>query len=903
MKTINKTACIIFLLCGSLFGEVFAQNLLTNGDFESWGGSLDGWNYTANTELRVDGNDHYAYLWGENGVLYQKVTGLSTGVPYLCTIHFRYFFSKQTTGYGFAVEKETPLTIPTFTIGATNLKSFCENNNGLWVTIPTDLTESNVRKSFTIILPEGATAVYICLGTKGAVAKYEVSEVTLSAPSQTEVNFLVNDKVTGTPVQGAEISLTGIPLPVITNSSGVASMNLISQTEPYSYTVTRDWYMRYESTVVATGTSVNVSVALDSIITVKDVVTRISKYGEKATPYPIFGHLWSSGMTYTPELITHIASSFDYIIGGNGVPTEPALVAQMKAIDPLFQVIRYQGGWSTNKAKAEQDRIKLQYYRCGLLQASINESATTFAIGVPPDNKGKGIIASEPGSFDTWIRIGDELMKILSVSSSTTYPITVTVDRGYGGTQPVSHASAAAVTAPLYTVPPVPGGNNTSLSYFTTVFDFRKTEIKDNALAFALNNASDGVWIDILVGWLSATSMVGGNYTLWDYRLNTTLSDTRIIEYTKDAVAEMYDNFYARAGYFPAIYGNNVLYGNSVLPSDRAYMMVETSQHPKVVDGFCHENSWGHMSDDPSNIDNDGEPVTSDNKVIILGTEGRYLEWYVNNTWISNNKAIALLAQNNLTNQPMTINAGFKNQWFADNLTDEIRYQFNKYSYVSYLLCVNVNTDSTITTRMGVSAQVRKSGTMTVDLEPFFYYPVGLPRQTFPSSQFTSYRVGSQDLYARKFSNGVVLINPFKTDMASAIPVSSLTGNDSLYYNPEAGPDAVVSVQLASRESMILIKSPDQPTVIRVPEISEKRLEIYPVPATDRVFIRIPGDQVTISAESREFRLYSSGRLVKIVKTHFSEGQAQIDLTGLTPGIYIVRLTGSRYAGKLIIRQ
>ena len=902
MEKLNK-AIVACVIPGLLFSTgMNGQNLLVNGDFEANGGSFDGWFYTpSNTELLTDGNSHYAHLWGENGVLYQRVEGLQTGIPYACTIHFRYLKVKQTTGYGYAVEEGVPLTIPTFTIGATNLKNFCEANGGQWTILPDNLEESNTEKTWFITLPQTATALYICTGTKGALADYKIDSVTLSVPETGEVLFRVAEKTSGNPVEGARISVQGMGFTYVTDASGEVTAGLMKRPQAYSFQVQREWYESYASSFTLEDDNIELNIHLDSIREVKKVVTRISKYSDNETPYPIFGHMWNSGMNYTTILSEMIVGALDYIIGGVGVPDNSGIVDQLHAIDPRFQVIKYQGGWNASRTRAEARKMDLQYYRCGVLAASLDASAQTFQVNAPSDGKGIGLVPSEEGNFNTWIRIGNELMKLVSVSSQSTYPITVTVERGYSGTQSVSHDPGAAVTAPLYTTPPVPGGNNSGLSYFATVFDFRKTELKQNTLDLVTNNHQDGIWIDILVGWLGAKSMTGGNYTLWDHRDETLLSNEEIIRYTKDAIQEIYYGFYALKGFYPVIYGNNVLYSNTLTPADRGYMMVRTEEHGKVIDGFCHENSWGHMSDDPSNIDNDGEPIPDNNKIIIMGDNGHYLEWFVNDSWISNCRAIALLAQSRLPNQAMTINAGFKNQWFAGDLTEETRYAFNKYAYASYLLCVDVAPDSSISCRMGISAQAKINNNLTVQIDSFFYRPVGIPLEQYPAISFTSYRVGNHNLYARRFSNGVVLINPTKNDMSNPVLLSEITGNDSLYYDPETGPAAVTGVQLKSRESLILLKSPEQPvnsvTWTADPAI---RVELFPVPAQNKLTIRVQTKY--LYSNMIEVRLYSVAGLVNSQDLDFSGGQAELDISDLKPGVYLVKLMGLYGVARLVVQ-
>ena len=879
---------------------LFAQNLLKNGDFSEGGGSLDFWGFTDNAVAITDETGTYARLWSENGVLYQRVEGLDVNVPYQVNIYFRYLRVRQTTGYGFAVESGEPLILPVFTIGATNLSNFCKGNGGDWINLPANLEEHNVVKSFIFTLPEEATAAYIALGTKGALSVYEIDSVHLIAPETSEVQFRITERTSGAPIHGAEVNVHELAIPFLTDQNGEVTVNLLPRDTPYEFNVQRDWYQMLTSSFALGDENLSLSLMLDSIQEVKVVKTRISRYGETDTPYPIFGHMWNSGLNFSDEQVEHIASSFDYIIGGAGIPLNSNLVDRFKAVDPRFQVIRYQGGWSTGRAAAENQKMKLQYYRCGVLAQPVNENDTLLILNSPPDNRGVGLVASEEGNFITWIRIDNELMKIKSVSSQTSYPITVSVERAFDGTVAVSHNANQTVTAPLYTTPPNPGGNNSNLSYFTNIYDYRNDVLRNNALELARSHHYDGIWIDILVGWLGAQNMTGGNYTNWDYRTNTVLSSESIIKYTKEAMQDLYYRFFSRMGYYPVVYGNNVLFSHSFNPGSRGYVMLQTPEHQKVIDGFCHENTWGHMTDDSSVVDNDGEPVLFDGKVIIPGTRGRSLEWYVEQTWIDKNIAVALLAQNDLPTQPMTINAGFKNQWFAENLTRDVRYEFNKYSYASYLLCVNVSPDSLISARMGVSAMAVNDGALTVKLDSFFYHPIGIPLEQHQAHNFRNYRIGSYNLYARRFSNGLVLVNPFKNAMTVPVPIATITGNDSLYYDPDNHNQTMLTVKLQSRESLILLKSDADPTDIRelITDQSPELL-IYPVPARQLVNFQVVG--IPGVEGLHEVIIYATDGFTQSRVVHFEHGNAQLSLTGIKPGLYAVFIPRLNILGRLMV--
>ncbi len=95
-----------------------SQNLVNNADFSA--GSLTGWGTSSGTTIGNEGGSYFAILHGENGVLYQRVTGVEPGKTYECKMSFKNLLVKQTTGYGFAIEKGSPLTLPVFTIGASS---------------------------------------------------------------------------------------------------------------------------------------------------------------------------------------------------------------------------------------------------------------------------------------------------------------------------------------------------------------------------------------------------------------------------------------------------------------------------------------------------------------------------------------------------------------------------------------------------------------------------------------------------------------------------------------------------------------------------------------------------------------------------------------------------------------
>jgi hypothetical protein len=413
----KKTLLLLKVIIFFIYCTISAQNLVLNNDFEANGGSLDNWQFTSGTTLTASGGDNYATISAENGVLYQKITNITPRLPYECTMNFKSLLLKQTTGFGFAIEKGSPLSIPTFTIGATNLRDFCNNNSGLWTQLDTatGTTEPNGSISYKYNVTIPATAIYICIGTKGTTSKLELNTVSLQRDSNTkEVTFMVKN-TSGNPISGASVEIESFPAPLLTDASGKVTA-ILSLNTNYTFTVQKDYYQIYDATLAVRAASSNVPVTLSDLVEVKDVQTRISEYSDNAIPYPIYAHLWNSGLNFAPSMNQKLAINFDFIIGGGDVSgIKNSNLNTLKALDNKFQVINYQGGWSQKAAGLTNQEMNLLYYRVGTLGTALSATTTSIIIDAPSDNKGKRLVASEANNFATWIRIGDELMKLTYV--------------------------------------------------------------------------------------------------------------------------------------------------------------------------------------------------------------------------------------------------------------------------------------------------------------------------------------------------------------------------------------------------------------------------------------------------------------------------------------------------------
>jgi len=215
----KKITIALFCLVTTI---VTSQNLIVNPDFQltGTGGSITSWTHTPYTMLTIppsvtatgphgttaidDGTgDFYALSKGENGCMYQKVAVLPSH-NYSCTLVFRFITTRQTSGYGYAIETTTPLTPPNVTTiinGSSSLKPFC-TTNGVWTEFGSldnanlVADPNNYTRTFTFATPADATFVYIGVGTKGAVSNLQLNTVNLTDTGALSINEVEKPQLT-----------------------------------------------------------------------------------------------------------------------------------------------------------------------------------------------------------------------------------------------------------------------------------------------------------------------------------------------------------------------------------------------------------------------------------------------------------------------------------------------------------------------------------------------------------------------------------------------------------------------------------------------------------------------------------------------------------------------------------
>ena len=146
-------------------------------------------------------------------------------------------------------------------------------------------------------------------------------------------------------------------------------------------------------------------------------------------------------------------------------------------------------------------------------------------------------------------------------------------------------------------------------------------------------------------------------------------------------------------------------------------------------------------------------------------------------------------------------------------------------------------------------------------------------------------RFGSNNLYARTFSKGLVLINPFSAAMSQPVLISTITGTNDIYLNPEDGNSPVSSIQLGSREAMLLLKD----NTASINDESLNNITLYPNPANDNVQIK---SKLLNQSNSKivSIEVYNLLGQSKSINIKASNGILNLDVSNFSTGIYIIKI-------------
>lgn len=219
------------------------------------------------------------------------------------------------------------------------------------------------------------------------------------------------------------------------------------------------------------------------------------------------------------------------------------------------------------------------YYPCATLGEDINESMVSFRIDPFPGNNTillKASITKEPVTkngkeYVVWIRIGNEMMKVIQWNPTTNI---VRVERNFDGIGLSIHKKGDISSLPAYKGAPGisnMSGNPSGISYHIAPVSTARWDKIYSILKQFVNEGGDGVWIDILSdGCYGATDiagkdlpmrMVNGKPSLnsfWNFETDTFFIRDDYRKYNEKGVSYIQENFRKDFGRNAIIYGNNL---------------------------------------------------------------------------------------------------------------------------------------------------------------------------------------------------------------------------------------------------------------------------------------------------------------------------------------------------------
>ena len=600
----------------------------------------------------------------------------------------------------------------------------------------------------------------------------------------------------------------------------------------------------------------------------------VAKYRNNATPYPLYAGVFGSSPAYDAKAIDLLAKNFDGYYGAFNVSSAEA--DALRAINPTFQLVKYQGSWQLSgdsRIRVEKQKDQVLHHRIGTLAAAISTSQTQFALSdlfgslVPstaPADVSVGYLENGVFKYVTWLRIGQEVMKITAVNGNQ-----VTVIRGFDGTKPQAYAAGVEVLSPVYGTGPKPD-MKTEISYRNDESTTLRWDNIYSALAAEYQKNKGGVWIDIVVGNLSQFAVSGETIPasrIWNLQENKPYDAATRARQSEIGIHYMQEKFRTQFGQYPVIWGNNMLFPTS-LDDARIKLLIPTTAKPRPLDGFAQENSYAGYG--------------------TGGNSGDVFNWVGYDEWQGNLRSIMFMGEKKLAARPLIMDGGKDNGTFA-KLPAERKHKLFLYSYASYLLAVKVEDDGSIYTKLGLTPVVDDNGKINLSLDSCFVWNIGKPAQTLASDSFRQYKLPNREVWVRRFENGIVLVNPTDREEANV----DLTVFGRAFANPDTKMDFLTSITLPEHSGAILLNQN-----IMGQEISPA-VGIYHNPTRESLTVSgLPAGGYRLEIFTFGGSLLQSDDLTVATQ----DGSLPVPLTAFPAGLYIMQLRAKKGTLNIIRR-
>lgn len=601
----------------------------------------------------------------------------------------------------------------------------------------------------------------------------------------------------------------------------------------------------------------------------------IGSYKDNATPYPIYAGIFGSSPVYDNTTIKFLADNFDGYYGNFDVKLDVA--DAIRNTNPQFQFVKYQGAWQLNgqsRIRVEQDKSQVLHYRIGNLETKIAADQTIFKIvdlfgkiiaSNSADDRSVGYIENGFFKYVTWLRIGDEVMKILTVNGSE-----VTVLRGFDNTKAQNYQANTPVLSPVYGTPPTPimkeevtyRNDEATTLRWDNIYSALETEYLKN---------KGGVWIDIVVGNLSQFAQSGETIPtnrIWDLKNQKVYDPLFRASMSEAGIKYMQDKFKAKFGIFPVIWGNNMLFPTS-LDDGRIKMLIPTTIKSRPLDGFAQENAYAGYG--------------------TGGNSGDTFNWTGYEEWKKNLQSIIFMGEQKLAARPLLMDGGKDNGTFA-KLPIERKHKLFMYGYASYLLGVKVESDGKIYTKLGLTPVVDDNGKISMSLDPCFTWDIGKPTETVGFQEFEKYKMANREVWVRKFEKGIILVNPTDKNEDNI----DLTTLGRAFSNPDTKLNFLTSISLPEHSGAILFYE----NITAIETAAE--IEVFPNPTHDTIWVKnLPVGQYIADV----FGLNGSVLVSNYYKVESSASVLEVSLNHLPAGTYILQFRSVRNNKANIIKR
>jgi hypothetical protein len=506
--------------------------------------------------------------------------------------------------------------------------------------------------------------------------------------------------------------------------------------------------------------------------------------------YPLFA-ISAVPKTLSSSDVQVIGGNFDYYDDSSLTLSE---IAALHQVNPTIKTVKYLDSSNTTNlsglnAVENYYRMDVAVFPVATLATDITLTDTLFTLtplstaSIPLKQStasGDYSVSPTTQNYVTWIRIDNELMKIVDFNPSINL---ITVARGLSGTTPVTHSAQAQVFSPAYVGQSGLGDNypDGSGPYLCYAFDVSSpiavSWIVDNMYnpgnseVMLTTRGYDGMWYDTFSPANYNFADMFGNPVqyVWDFQTQAYATNEDKLAQQEVRLTAIQNQLLSELGYWPFLLANSMS-ASYYWPStgNARALLMPTTLKPRPLDGYCIENFAGRVS--------------------VAGIPPIY---NTGNVWRNSVMMLMDAAQNGLAALAMIASAGSDSA--ALEPAGSIRDAFELYGYASYLLGV----EATKTTKFGIPAFYVQNGQRYAWVNPRYYLPIGLPTETQLSSNINAYRPTGHRTYMRHFQNGLVLVNPtYQIDTPITL--------DQAYLDPDTN-QMIQSISMGALSGKILL--------------------------------------------------------------------------------------------------